>query len=91
MGFPEVLKKFFIISSIFLKDKEEAVSPGNETDSNSTNTTPKTMISYESSIKQGSPTPSLSSEVSTGPIERPNRFGRSVTPVPVNLLQIIIL
>lgn len=65
------------------QDKEEVTSPGNETDSNSTNTTPKTMISNESSIKQGSPTPSLSSEISTGPSERPPRLARSVTPVPV--------
>ncbi|KAK6619571.1 hypothetical protein RUM43_012328 [Polyplax serrata] len=68
---------------INILDKEEPPSPGNETDSNSTNTTPKTMISNESSLKQASPTPSLSSEVSSGPAERPTRLARSITPVPV--------
>lgn len=69
---------------LFVQDKEEPPSPGNETDSNSTNTTPKTMISNESSLKQASPTPSLSSEVSSGPAERPTRLARSITPVPVS-------
>ncbi|EEB16134.1 map-kinase activating death domain protein, putative [Pediculus humanus corporis] len=68
--------------------KEEPTSTENETDSNSTNTTPKTMISNESSIKQASPTPSLSSEVSSGPLERPTRLTRSVTPmIPSSPLQ----
>ncbi|KAL0268470.1 UNVERIFIED_CONTAM: hypothetical protein PYX00_010400 [Menopon gallinae] len=67
-------------------DKEEVLTPENETDSNSTNTTPKTTISNESSLKQESPTQSVSSEASTVTAERPARLSRLVTPVPITPL-----
>ncbi|KAJ9588130.1 hypothetical protein L9F63_018488, partial [Diploptera punctata] len=49
------------------KDKEEVLSPAGESDSNSTTTTPKTVISNQSSLPHHSPTPSLGSETSLGP------------------------
>ncbi|PSN33006.1 MAP kinase-activating death domain protein, partial [Blattella germanica] len=71
-------------------DKEEVLSPGGESDSNSTTTTPKTVISNQSSLPHHSPTPSLGSETSLGGSDRDRpstpkpsaRLGRSVTPVP---------
>ena len=72
-----------------LKDKEEVLSPGGESDSNSTTTTPKTVISNQSSLPHHSPTPSLGSEASLGGSDRDRpatpkpstRLARSVTPV----------
>ncbi|KDR13172.1 MAP kinase-activating death domain protein, partial [Zootermopsis nevadensis] len=69
---------------------EEATSPGGESDSNSTTTTPKTVISNQSSLPHHSPTPSLGSETSLGGSDRDRpttpkptpRLARSVTPVP---------
>jgi hypothetical protein len=71
------------------KDKEEVTSPGGESDSNSTTTTPKTVISNQSSLPHHSPTPSLGSETSVGGSDRDRpatpkpspRLARSVTPV----------
>ncbi|XP_069682984.1 MAP kinase-activating death domain protein isoform X2 [Periplaneta americana] len=71
-------------------DKEEVTSPGGESDSNSTTTTPKTVISNQSSLPHHSPTPSLGSETSLGGSDRDRpatpkstpRLARSVTPVP---------
>ncbi|XP_023706235.1 MAP kinase-activating death domain protein isoform X5 [Cryptotermes secundus] len=71
-------------------DKEEITSPGGESDSNSTTTTPKTVISNQSSLPHHSPTPSLGSETSLGGSDRDRpatpkptpRLARSVTPVP---------
>ncbi|PNF35128.1 hypothetical protein B7P43_G09461 [Cryptotermes secundus] len=70
-------------------DKEEITSPGGESDSNSTTTTPKTVISNQSSLPHHSPTPSLGSETSLGGSDRDRpatpkptpRLARSVTPV----------
>ncbi|GLH13288.1 MAP kinase-activating death domain protein [Gryllus bimaculatus] len=69
-------------------DKEEVLSPGGESDSNSTTTTPKTIISNQSSLPHHSPTPSLGSETSLGGSDRDrpgtpkSRLVRSATPVP---------
>lgn len=63
---------------LFMKDKEEVTSPGGESDSNSTTTTPKTVISNQSSLPHHSPTPSLGSETSLGGSDR----DRPATPKP---------
>nr|CAD7195325.1 unnamed protein product [Timema douglasi] len=68
---------------------QETTSPGGESDSNSTTTTPKTVVSNQSSLPHHSPTPSLGSEGGGSDREqRPStpkttsRLARSVTPVP---------
>ncbi|XP_063223567.1 MAP kinase-activating death domain protein isoform X6 [Bacillus rossius redtenbacheri] len=69
---------------------EEVASPGGESDSNSTTTTPKTVVSNQSSLPHHSPTPSLGSEASlaSSDRERPStpktapRLARSITPAP---------
>nr|CAD7399883.1 unnamed protein product [Timema poppensis] len=70
-------------------DAVETTSPGGESDSNSTTTTPKTVVSNQSSLPHHSPTPSLGSEGGGSDREqRPStpkttsRLARSVTPVP---------
>jgi hypothetical protein len=84
---PYLTELFVTVSPI--KDKEEVTSPGGESDSNSTTTTPKTVISNQSSLPHYSPTPSLGSETSLGGSDRDRpatpkttpRLARSVTPV----------
>jgi hypothetical protein len=66
------------LSLSFVKEKEEVTSPGGESDSNSTTTTPKTVISNQSSLPHHSPTPSLGSEASLGGSDR----DRPATPKP---------
>nr|CAD7392881.1 unnamed protein product [Timema cristinae] len=68
---------------------QETTSPGGESDSNSTTTTPKTVVSNQSSLPHHSPTPSLGSEGGGSDREqRPStpkttsRLARSATPVP---------
>nr|CAD7427459.1 unnamed protein product [Timema monikensis] len=70
-------------------DAVETTSPGGESDSNSTTTTPKTVVSNQSSLPHHSPTPSLGSEGGGSDREqRPStpkttsRLARSATPVP---------
>nr|CAD7455175.1 unnamed protein product [Timema tahoe] len=71
---------------------QETTSPGGESDSNSTTTTPKTVVSNQSSLPHHSPTPSLGSEGGGSDREqRPStpkttsRLARSVTPTVMAL------